>query len=208
MIGHFIRIKMIEGYVDIIKAMATDTDYDKVLCVFHKGSSDEPSHWHMCIATSVKEEAMRKRMKKLFTKGKGNGHMSIKPWVDDGAVSYCFHEQDECIVVNKGFSPDEIEKAKKDNKKVQEEVKKAKEKASWKLEEQAYEALKTRGKPYYSQMEIGMCIVSLALNSDKYVPNDWLLKAMVSKLQWRLAGNEEEQEYIVSEIVKKALRLE
>lgn len=208
MIGHFIRLAMLEGYVGLIQGMVEDTDYNKILCVSHKGNKDEPSHYHICVGTSVKEDAMRKRMKKLFTKGKGNGHMSIKPWIDDGAVSYCFHEQDECIVVNKGFTEEEITKAKKANGKIQEEIKKAKEKASWKLEEQAYNVLKAKEKPYYTEMEIGMCVVTLALSGDKYVPNDWLLRAMVSKLQWRLAGNEYEQEMIVSAIVKKALRLE
>lgn len=194
--------------MDILQEMARDPDYNKVLCVSHKGSKDEPSHYHLCIGTSVKEDAMRKRMKKLFTKGKGNGHCSIKPWLDAGGVSYCFHEQDECIVINKGFSDEEIATARKANAKIQEEIKKAKEKASWKLEEQAFAVLKAREKPYYTEMEIGMCIVNLALTGDKYVPNDWLLRAMVSKLQWRLAGNEYEQEMIVSAIVKKALRLE
>lgn len=151
---------------------------------------------------------MRKRMKRIFDKGKGNGHMSIKPWETDGAVSYCFHENDDCIVVNKGFANSEIANARTANAKVQTEVAKAKEKASWKLEELAYDKLKSYNKEFYTEMEIGVCIVELALTSDKYVPNDWLLKAMVNKLRYRLAGNPQDQQEIVKMIVMKALRLE
>lgn len=208
MIGYFVRIDYKEEYVALIKGLAEDSDFNKVLFVYHTGEGQENPHWHGCIGTSLKDSTMRKRMKRIFTLGKGNGHMSIKPWETDGAVSYMFHENGAPITVCKGFDDSEIVKARVANDKIQEEVKKAKDKASWKLEEQAYEKLVARKKEYYSEMEIGMTIVELALTGDKYVPNDWLLRAMVTKLQYKLAKTEVDQELVIKSIVIKALRLE
>lgn len=105
-------------------------------------------------------------MKKIFDQGKGNGHMSIKPW--DGsndACSYMFHEPDAAIVVRKGVSDAQLVEFKARNQHVQAEVTKAKEKASWTIEEEAYERL--RGQKNVSDQQIMETIVRVAFDKGK-----------------------------------------
>lgn len=107
-------------------------------------------------------------MKKIFDQGKGNGHMSIKPW--DGsndACSYMFHEPDAAIVVRKGVSDAQLVEFKARNQHVQAEVTKAKEKASWTIEEEAYERLKERGYRGVTDQMIMETIVRVAFDKGK-----------------------------------------
>lgn len=124
------RIQQIDGYKSLIEGLASVEDYTKVLCVAHKGTSDDPNpHYHLVIETNVKDKAFWKRMTHLFNKGKGNEHASHKPW--DGkleACSYMFHEEDDNanIIISKGFSDDNILSIKALNKEVKERIDNAK----------------------------------------------------------------------------------
>lgn len=124
------RIQQIDGYESLIKGLADVEDYTKVLCIAHKGTSDDPNpHYHLVIETIVKEKAFWKRMMAKFTKGKGNKHASHKLW--DGkleACSYMFHEDDDNanVIVSKGFSVDDISSIKLLNKEVKQRIEDAK----------------------------------------------------------------------------------
>mgnify|MGYP007090484853 CR=1 FL=1 len=68
---------------------------------------------------------MRKRFKLVFTKGKGNGHISITEW--DGkidAIGYVYHEDQHLVpTVLHGFTAEEINQAKCINAKHQDKIK-------------------------------------------------------------------------------------
>lgn len=107
-------------------------------------------------------------MKKIFDQGKGNGHMSIKPW--DGsndACSYMFHEPDAQIVVRKGVSDAQLVEFKARNQHVQAEVTKAKEKASWTIEEEAYQRLKGHTPNTITDQLIMETIIRVAFDKGK-----------------------------------------
>ena len=117
-----------DGYAEKMLMLKSVTDYEAIVAIKHKGASGENPHYHMVVRTHVKDQAFRVRMRKVFDQGKGNGHMSIKPW--DGnidAISYLFHEnEDEPLVLQHNVSNETIEKAKARNREVKDKVATAK----------------------------------------------------------------------------------
>ena len=190
-------------------------DYQAVIVVKHKGSKGDNPHYHAVVKTQVKDQAFRVRLRKVFDQGKGNAHMSIKPW--DGnidAISYLFHElsdeqkSNEVIVYVKDVSDETIGKARDRNREVRQKVDKAKQKASWTIEEELLEHYRLTGvKP--GEHTIATDIVLHALRRDKYVPNDFLLKAMASKIRFKLMdGNLKREEDFAKELVIRAYRMD
>jgi len=189
--GFCVRVQALEGYAEKITLLQAINDYKSIVAMRHKGSSGENPHYHLVIRTDVKQQAFRVRMKKVFDLGSGNEHMSIKNW--DGnidAISYLFHEDPNGtphLVFN--VPTDTIEKARQRNLEVSKKVDEAKQKASWKIEEELmkiYEA-ENRQPDLYT---ITKDILLFALRNDKYPPNDFLLKAMANKIQFRLQGGD------------------
>lgn len=199
-----------DGYAERMKALALIADYQAIVAVRHRGSTGENEHYHMVIKTQIKDQAFRVRMKKVFDKGKGNGHMSIKPW--DGnidALSYLFHEDEDAkLVVQHNVTDETIDKARSRNREVQEKMEKAKSRASWTIETELLEEYsKTKRSP--GLHEIAKDIVLHALRMDKYVPNDFLLKAMASKIQFKLLdGDQNDEEKFAREYVARAYRMD
>ena len=78
------RVDALEGYVDKLRSIPLCLDYKSMVAVRHTGNKGENPHYHFVIQTQVAGQAFRVRMRKIFDQGKGNGHMSIKPW--DGSI--------------------------------------------------------------------------------------------------------------------------
>jgi len=193
-VGYCVRVQALEGYGSKIAMLNLVDDYDGILGVKHSGSKKENPHYHIVIRTKVKEQALRVRLKKLFTEGKGNQHMSIKPWDgDDKALSYLFHElepdEQHTLIVSKGLTPERIEELRQKNDAVKLLVATAKNKASWTLEEEVYQDLvkyvENQTKEF-TDIDIAMQIYQAALSKDKYPPQPWLVRAMVTKIRYRL----------------------
>lgn len=186
-----------------------DVEYTHIIAVKHNGDDKENPHFHIVIKTQVKAQAFRVRMKKLFPEGKGNAHMSIKPWDgNEDACSYLFHE--DGVNANsyvKGWTSDDVNRFQQRNIKVKDEVEKAKGKASYKLEEDAYNVLSALPNPPRDDISIAKCVVRCAFDNDKYVPNDWLLKSIVSRIQFRLCGgNVEEEDSFIDFYVRRVFK--
>lgn len=194
--GHCVRVQAHEGYGDKIIALQHVTDYEAIIAMKHMGDTKENPHYHLVIKTKVKQQAFRVRMKKVFDQGKGNEHMSIKDW--DGAleaVSYLFHEDPDGTPFFRHNVPDEtVESARELNKRVQGKVAEAKNRASWRIEDEVFKMFSDNETlPRYEEF-IAKEIILFALRHDKYVPNDFLLKAMARKIQFRLLDNKEDQQ--------------
>jgi len=204
-VGFCVRVDARDGYADKIGALTLQ--YDSVVAVRHGGKTNENPHYHLVIKTSILPQAFRKRMKLLFPEGKGNQHMSIKPY--DGAieaVSYLFHEDpDAQLLVQHGVSDDYITKARTVNQKVRVMVQEAKERASWKLEDDVFEHLdKTQG---YSDRHIAKLLYLTALRSGKYPPQPHHCRVMTQKIQFRLCnGNEHEEERLCASLAENVFR--
>lgn len=78
-----LRLDEKQDYKDLILQME---DMGEMFVIQHKGKKKNNPHFHFAIKTDVKKDAYRKRLKKIFTKGSGNGHMSLKDW--DGEMLY------------------------------------------------------------------------------------------------------------------------
>jgi len=197
--GFLLRVNDYEGYGERLGMMVSNTDYTKVLCVKHKGDKKIPNeHFHMTVLTQVNPQAFRKRMLKIFDKGKGNGHMSIVPW--DGrpeANSYMFHEEQKgeqsiVPVCNKGYSSEDLKCFSEMNEKIQIEIKLASEKASYKLIHMVYTNLKGRKMP---TRQIAEEILLTAYRTKLYVPNDFKLKDFADEVQWMLCEHDDHLEF-------------
>lgn len=201
-LGYCLRVDSHEGYRDKLNGLKYDQDYKAIVVVKHDGAKGENTHYHAVIRTEVKPQAFRARMKKIFDAGKGNGHMSIKPW--DGsidAISYLYHEDPDTVLVVQHHVTDEyLAQAKERNKAVTAMVVANKAKASWQLEDAVWEHIKDRtydhtpGWRVMDETVIARTLILLALRSGKYVPQVWHLKAMVQRLQHRLQNGDEEGE--------------
>ena len=204
------RVQAMDDYPERIRMLSTVTDYLAIVAVKHRGASGENEHYHVVLKTSVKDQAFRVRMKKVFDKGKGNAHMSIKPW--DGnidALSYLFHEDEKApLLVQHNVTDETIEKARERNREVHVKMEAAKQRASWTIEQELLESyIKTKQSP--DLHEIARDIVLHALRMDKYVPNDFLLKAMASKIQFKLLKGDLNREHIfASDYVARVYRLD
>lgn len=189
--GYCVRIDALDDYRQRIQLLSAVTDYESIIGVEHHGNKSENPHYHLVIKTRVGEQAFRKRFKKVFDKGKGNGHMSIKPWDGAlGAISYLFHEdRDAVLVIRHNVSDELIERARKENDRVQEEVQKAKDKASYRLEQVVYDMLKDKGHQKDPRV-VAKLILATALRTDRYLPNTYQVRSMVTKIQFKLLNGD------------------
>lgn len=200
--GYCLRVDAMDGYAEKLRSLKFCNDYTSIVVVKHEGAKGENTHYHMVVATSVKSQAFRTRMKKIFDQGKGNGHMSIKPW--DGsidAVAYLFHEDpDAPLVVQHKVSDTYLTQAKERNKAVSAVVLANKARASHLLEEVIWEQVEDRayvGQPGWRVMDetiLAQMFILQALRLGKYVPQPWHIRAMVSRIQFRLQNGDENLE--------------
>jgi len=196
-----------ENYSLLFDTLKMTEDYDKILGVKHKGNTKENEHYHFVFYTQVKFKAFRARMVKMFDKGKGNAHMSIKPFDgNEDALSYLFHEGGD-PVINKGFAPEDIARFRIRNEKVQDEVKKAKGKASFLLEEIVYEECKN-SKERFTCEEIAFKIYRNAFDGGKYLPNDYQIKGMVDKIMFRLCDTVQDETAFINSLVRRVYKKE
>lgn len=194
-IGFCVRVDALDGYQDKILMLHTCTDYKSIVAMKHRGSKGENQHYHLVIQTQVQSQAFRVRMRKVFDAGKGNGHMSIKPWDgNNDALAYLFHEDEESVLlVQHNVSDETIAKCRARNREVSALVNASKSKASWLLEEVVFQQLKDI--PYVCEADIGQQLILAALRHGKYVPQPWHVKAMTHRIQFRkLEGSEEKEE--------------
>jgi len=194
-VGYCVRVDALDGYREKLPMLQTCLDYKSIVAVKHNGSKGENPHFHFVVQTSVASQAFRVRMRKIFDAGKGNGHMSIKPWDgNNDALSYLFHEDPESdLLIQYNVSDETIALCKQRNRQVTALVNASKAKASWLLEEVVFDEIKNI--PYMSEADIGQRLILSALRHGKYVPQPWLIKAMTSRIQFRkLEGHEEKEE--------------
>ena len=204
-VGYCMRIQALEGYGDKLNGMTLSPDYVGMVSVRHEGKTGENPHYHAVVKTGVKPQAFRVRMKNTFPDGKGNQHMSIVPWDgNNSALSYLFHEDPTATLwTRKGLTDEQIEELRAKNSAVQQLVTKAKQKASWTLENDAYEHFKANPPYHLTEKAVAAHIYLAALRLEKYPPQPWLMRAMVIKVMFRLKdGNPEDEEKFAAKLAE------
>lgn len=114
-----LRLQALDGYGALAIASLPTDRFPKVLAVHHTGKKGDNPHYHFCLTTDYKMDALRKMLKKVFTLATGNKHLSLKQW-DGGtkALSYLFHEGTD-VFLNTGYTEEEIDEYKTQNDVVQ-----------------------------------------------------------------------------------------
>lgn len=189
------------------KELADKLDTVAILGAYHQGQTKENPHIHFVIEldSEPQKQSFAVRMKTLFNieKGKRSQH-AIDVWDGKrgaGACSYLFHEQDACIIVNKGFSDSDIDDAKQANEIVQRVVSVNKQRASHKFIDKA--VVKFEGQ-YPKEKELLEYMMRLCKEGELYWPGTYRAKQLIEEVQIMLCGEDElELNILVDNMARK-----
>lgn len=184
-----IRIDDREGYKELLTTFFTEVDYKDVLIVSHSGRTGENIHYHICVSTTLKSQALRKRLKVVFTLGKGNGHMSLKDWDgNEKALSYMFHEDEATIIYNKTYSTDDISRFKEINATVQADIKNNSPNT---IVSKVVTDLLENPKRYRDHKSIFFAISTIIYENGDFFPNKFQMDRWITKVQMLLCQDDE-----------------
>lgn len=173
-------------------------DVIDIIAAFHLGEKKENPHCHFVIrsSNSTQKQSFALRLKNLFSIPKKSSY-ALDVWdgcKTAGATGYLFHEDGD-IIVNKGFSQEEIGAAKLANDAVQRVVAINKQKASNKLVEKLYEKFKLEKDPSRFDM---LCYMLMEIkDGNSYHPGEFMLKRYVEEVEVRILSKEKLTEYAV-----------
>lgn len=186
----FVRI---DGEVSYLRpkiiAFAECIDLVGMLCVAHTGSKKENPHVHAVIemCSEVQKQSFALRVKKTF-EVVDRGY-ALDVWdgkkAEYGAGSYLFHETDAIIVLQKGWSDDEIKEAQRIAKLTNEAVAEAKEKASVKFVEKAIAKFEGKSPSAFHLFEYLMQEVAQGM----HWPGTYKAKQMVEEVEIKMTNN-------------------
>lgn len=163
---------------DKLKTIPEWIDTKKFLAFLHTGNSKENPHCHFVITLQgeLQKQSFDKRIKQLFNITKKTEYSS-KPW-DEGteAVAYMYHE-DTLPIQNKGFSLEELDKAKQHNTVVQKVIAINNDKASNKLLDKLIAAIE----PDDDLEAVAGRAVDMIREGVSYHPGMFRLKAIVEE---------------------------
>lgn len=174
-----------------LKELSLQIDVEELLGYYHEGAKKENPHAHYVIKIrgEIQDQTMGLRIKKHFgiTKEKSR-EWSCKQWdgvKDGGCVGYMFHEPNVKQLVNKGWSEDELAKAKLQNESVQKVVEANKARASNKLVDKAVEHF---AKEDYtpSNTDILYYMLKEIKKGEHYHPGNYRLKGFVEEVSLKL----------------------
>lgn len=171
-----------------------------MLAAFHKGKRGENPHCHIVITVSseIQKQSFAVRLKKMFDITKPSQY-SLDVWDGErgkGAVSYLFHEPDEKILANKGFTDKEIMDGREANAAVQAVVALNKEKASHKLVERALLEFKDEKDTWCIRTRILRFMVELCKKGEVYWPGSFLIKKYVEEVEIQLMDGDDLDQYV------------
>lgn len=184
-----------------LKVLKDNIDVEELLAFFHVGERSENPHCHFVLKTrsEIQKQSIAERMKKLFViEGeKARSQYAIDVWdgtKDGGAVAYMFHEENAPMLINKGFSDQDLDRARMANEAVKKVVAVNKDRASQKLVERALEHFKDSSwKP--DKKEI-LCFMLKEIKAGKaYFPGSYRLKSFVEEVGLKLTHDDNMEEY-------------
>lgn len=192
----FIRV---DGPWEHLKLKSKDVkgwiDYSGCIIGYHNGDKEVPNpHLHMCLMlrSELQKQSLDTRVKKLF--GVAKGGYSSKVWdgnLGRGAVSYLLHDPKGEIDDSIGLTPDQWASLKLTNEVIQEEITKAKEKASHKVIDYVLEKITESGEKWDAE-RIYLQIIKGVWNRMFYDPGDFQLQKYIDEILIRQCENENE----------------
>lgn len=176
-----LRLQALDGYQAKFTKVFGDR-FEVALCVPHKGKKGDNPHYHFILRCDYKNttQALRKYLNSHFDQGKGNKHLSLKPW--DGsakACAYLFHEGTEALM-EKGVLPEEIETFKAMNHRVKEMMVKSND-----VVDEAVALLLQKYKPDKRQMFHTLFDIYVA--KGEWLPNKFQWERLMNKVRLEYA---------------------
>lgn len=187
---YVLRLQALDGYQSKFNVCFNER-FSRILCVFHNGKKGDNPHFHFCLTTDYKQQALRVHLKNHFNIGKGNKHLSLKVWDGDRkACSYLFHEGTEPVIC-KGFSEQEINDFKTLNDMVQAEVKRN---APAKIVEDATEYF--MNKPGTTHQDIFLYIFNRLRKNGDWLPNKFQCERWIMRIEANLLTDKQYDSYL------------
>lgn len=169
-------------------------DYDGDMAGFHIGGRTGKPHVHIALRlkSELQKQSIDARFKKLYdVKG---ADYSSKVWDGDNkALSYMYHDEKGRVENRLGLSEAEVADLQRMNKIVQETVKIAKEKASYKIVDYVLEKIREdREDAIWSAYEIGWCIQQAIYSGRFHEPGDFMLERYVNEILCKQCKSEDD----------------
>ena len=200
-----LRLNDISGYPKLLEEFFQSDDYPRVFAGHHVGKTQANPHYHVVFETksNVKLQAMRKRLNLIFTKSKGNAHLSLKVW--DGnmrAISYIYHEDVTLVpFINKSFTSQELSSAQLMCEEIQCDIR---ENAPLKICEEVYQIIKSKYATataskfhYFGHEAIFREICHAVMRRGDWRPNKWQFERYISKIQEMATSTPESREKLI-----------
>lgn len=168
-------------------------DLKTLLVATHVGDKNENPHIHGVVelTSTLQKQSFDVRVKQIYGV-KGNALYSSKQWDgDDGACSYLFHEKDAQIIINRGYSEQDIERFKKLNDDVQKVVAINKDRASHRHVDKIIQTMNESGKKW-TRFDILQEFVRRIHAGEMYDPGDFMLKRYIEELMIKQLCEEDE----------------
>lgn len=201
----FVRVDGPKDYLTSqCKTLVEKIDVISCLAAFHVGDKKEHPHLHMVVQlnSSPQKQSFAVRIKELFNIEKRSQY-ALDVWDGQrgaGACSYLFHEESAEILVNKGFSEDDIAVARAANDAVQRVVAINKDKASNKFVDKALSYFVDKTPMKYDILHY---LMKLCKDGECYWPGSFRAKQLVEEVQIKLSGTGIEFDCLVQEFYNK-----
>jgi len=184
-----------------IREMAQRLDIVRIIGAYHKGSKGENPHFHFLLELQqpIQKQSFDKWFKAVCEiEGRGNKKnksWSSKEWDGDatkGATGYLFHEDEECVMFNRGFTEAQLAAAKEANKAVQAVVAINNERASVKMVDKALTYFDNQAP---TRLQILTYFLKMIKSGENYHPGTFLLKRYVEEVEIKLLCEDDMDRY-------------
>ena len=201
----FVRVDGNQEFLkDKLKELSSAIDTVKLLALYHIGEKSDNPHTHFVLTTStvIQHQSFNVRIKKLFAIEK-KSQFSVKVWNgEDGACSYMFHEPNEVILCNKGYSDEDISKFRELNVKVQEVIAINKQRGGRVVDK----LLERYGTDTPTRREILNDMLEMIRDGEMYEPGDYQLSKYVEEVFLKTTGKVDFEDYVEERYRKLFLR--
>lgn len=187
------RIKIVQGWVDTTRLLA---------CL-HVGEKKDNPHIHFVIQMSseLQKQSFDVRLKKVFQGITGSSYSS-KYWDgQDSACAYMFHESDDSVCANKGFTEDDIERFRALNNATQKVIEVNKAKASGRIVDRVL----AEATPDWTRIDIAKRMLSMIREGEFYEPGDFVLKKYIEEVYMKSRSNAQFSDYLEDRISRLML---
>lgn len=187
------RMREVLGWVDTLRMLG---------CV-HEGEKKDNPHCHFVLdlSSELQKQSFDARIKKVF-KGVSRSQYSSKPWDGgDAACAYMFHESDDCVCVNKGFTQDDIKRFGALNEATQKVIEVNKGKASGRIVDRVLQEVT----PDWSRYDIAKKMLMLIRDGEFYEPGDFQLKRYIEEVYMKSRTDKDFPDYMEERISRLQL---